>query len=70
MANGSAWSRLHIGRMARTQSSKYGTKSKPSLLDALSWFSRKVMAREDHMPITPGGRPWLLDREASSRCGY
>ena len=33
----------------------------------VSWFSMKVTAREGHMPIMPGGRPWLSTSRQYSR---
>jgi len=27
-------------------------------VEPVSWFSRKVTAREGHQPMTPGGLPW------------
>ena len=33
----------------------------------VSWFSRKVTAREGHMPMRPGGRPWLSTKRQYSR---
>ncbi len=43
-------------------------------VEPVSWLSMKVMARLGHMPMTPGGRPWLstmrqYSRRPTASCG-